>query len=58
MSKLVQDVSQKEEIINIKGTQSETENTEKLKKKMDAVVTRRKLLDLIEAQSEEIDFLR
>jgi len=59
IAKLESDVSSKQEIVNIRGTISvKDEKKLSVQKKMDAVVTRRKLVDLVKAQSEEIEFLR
>jgi len=59
IAKLETDVASKQQIVNIRGTVS-VQDEQRLsgQKKMDAVVTRRKLVDLVKAQSEEIDFLR
>lgn len=59
IASLESDVSSKQEIVNIRGTISvKDEKKLSVQKKMDAVVTRRKLVDLVKAQSEEIEFLR
>jgi len=59
IAKLESDVASKQEIVNIRGTISvKDEKKLSVQKKMDAVVTRRKLVDLVKAQSEEIEFLR
>jgi len=53
------DVLSKKEIVNIRGSVSLTEEKKQsVEKQMDAVVTRRKLVDLVAAQSDEIQFLR
>ena len=59
IAKLETDVTSKQQIVNIRGSVS-VQDEQRLsgQKKMDAVVTRRKLVDLVKAQSEEIDFLR
>eukprot|EP00487_Bulimina_marginata_P009288 TRINITY_DN3664_c0_g1_i1.p1 TRINITY_DN3664_c0_g1~~TRINITY_DN3664_c0_g1_i1.p1 ORF type:complete len:246 (-),score=42.23 TRINITY_DN3664_c0_g1_i1:140-877(-) len=59
IDKLQSDVVSKQEIINIRASISvKDEKKQSVQKKMDAVVTRRKLVDLVKAQSEEIEFLR
>merc|ERR1712048_1521014 len=59
IEKLEADVASKQDIVNIRGTMSvDEEKRQSTQKKMDAVVTRRKLVDLVDAQSKEIKFLR
>ena len=59
IEKLEADVYSKQDIVNIRGSVSvNDEKIQSTQKKMDAVVTRRKLVDLVDAQSQEITFLR
>jgi len=59
IEKLQVGVASKQDIVNIRGTVSvNEEKKQSTQKKMDAVVTRRKLVDLVDAQSQEITFLR
>merc|ERR1712228_856325 len=59
IGKLQIDVASKQDIVNIRGTVSVgDEKQQSTQKQMDAVVTRRKLVDLVDAQSREITFLR
>lgn len=56
---LSKEVANKLDIVNIKGSETIQKQNEKLlAKKMDSIMTRRKLVDLIAAQSEELDFLQ
>ena len=58
IKKLENDVLSKQEIVSIRGKTSIFDEKKQLIQKMDSVVTRRKLIDLVKAQSEEIEFLR